>query len=76
MTTLITYYISCYNEVNTIIEAINDIVDLPVEKKEIIVVDNNSYDGTIEKLKNYQIENPKVKIIFNQKPWIRKFFNC
>tara|TARA_B100000131_G_scaffold283231_1_gene291024 strand:+ start:1986 stop:2711 length:726 start_codon:yes stop_codon:yes gene_type:complete len=67
MTTLITYYISCYNEVNTIIEAINDIVDLPVEKKEIIVVDNNSYDGTIEKLKNYQIENPKVKIIFNQK---------
>ncbi len=67
MNIIITYYISCYNEVNTIIEAIEDIVKLPINNKEIIVVDNNSYDGTIEKLKNYQIKNSKIKIIFNPK---------
>ena len=67
MNIIITYYISCYNEVNTIVDAIDDIVKLPIENKEIIVVDNNSYDGTIEKLKDYQNNNPSVTIIFNPK---------
>ena len=58
-----------YNEIKTIeeiLKKIND-VNLPGQfEKEIIIVDNNSFDGTREYLKNLVASN-KYKIIFQKK---------
>ena len=42
---LISYIIPVYNEKKTVRKAIQDIVDLKIEK-EIIIIDNNSNDGS------------------------------
>jgi glycosyltransferase involved in cell wall biosynthesis len=47
--------IPCYNEISTIENIIDAVIASPYPDKEIIVVDDCSTDGTIDKLKN-QIE--------------------
>jgi len=44
--------IPCYNEVDTIESILKAVQDCPVKEKEIILVDDCSTDGTIEKLKD------------------------
>lgn len=44
--------IPCYNEVNTIDTILRAVKNMHYENKEIIVIDDNSSDGTVEKLKN------------------------
>lgn len=51
----ITYIITVYNEVKTVKKAIEDIISLKLNSKEIIVIDNGSNDGSqliIKKFKN------------------------
>ena len=48
----ISIVIPCYNEINTIDSIIDAVLKSPIDKKEIIVVDDYSTDGTREKLKN------------------------
>ena len=58
-----------YNEIKTIEEILHKInkVNLPTPyEKEIIIVDNNSFDGTKEFLKNL-VETNQYKIIFQEK---------
>jgi glycosyltransferase involved in cell wall biosynthesis len=53
---LITYIIPVFNERKTVEKSIQDILDLKLEK-EIIIIDNNSTDGSkeiIQKFQNYQ----------------------
>ena len=52
--------LSTYNEVENIKAAIDISINHPVVK-EIIIIDDNSTDGTIDILKNYN--NPKIKFI-------------
>lgn len=50
--------IPTYNRKNLVIRCLKSIFaqDFPKEKYEIIVIDNNSTDGTVEALKNYPIK--------------------
>ena len=57
--------IPCYNEVNTIENIINAVINSPYENKEIIVVDDCSNDGTREKLKN-DLARKVDKVIYHE----------
>jgi len=52
--------IPCYNEISTIENIIDAVIASPYPDKEIIVVDDCSTDGTIDKLKNQIASSGKV----------------
>lgn len=56
----------CYNEVNTIETIVEAVRNMPYEEKEIIVIDDCSTDGTVEKLKN-KIESFVDKVIYHDR---------
>ena len=60
---LITYIIPVFNERKTVEKSIQDIIDLKLEK-EIIIIDNNSTDGSKEIIKKF--ENKKNIIIYEK----------
>ena len=51
--------IPCFNEEKTIISIINAVKKSGIEKQEIIIVDDNSIDGTREILESLNEENIK-----------------
>ena len=59
----LTYVILVWNEVKTIKRAVEDIQKIKYHNKEIIVIDNNSTDGTKEILKEFK----NIKVIFRKK---------
>ena len=55
-----------FNEVNTIARVIDDLLAVELNcSREIVVVDDGSYDGTREFLSN--LNNPLVKVFFHEK---------
>lgn len=58
----ISFIIPVYNEVKTVKRAILDILDLNIENKEIIIIDNGSMDGSVDIIKSFQ--NHKNIVIF------------
>mgnify|MGYP001200594926 CR=1 FL=1 len=62
---LLSIIVPCYNEKTTIKKIINKIIKLKI-KKEVIVVDDGSIDGTTKILKN-DLKNTVKKIIFHKK---------
>jgi len=52
MTYKLSIIIHCFNEVTTIEELLQKVVNAPVENKEIIVIDDCSTDGTRELIYN------------------------
>jgi len=62
--------IPAYNEVKTIEELLNKIYDLNIEnlEKEIVIVEDNSTDGTRDIVKNFCKKHPDCKLILNKKP--------
>ena len=63
---MISILIPCYNEKDTIEKIIEKINKLEQLKKEIIVIDDFSNDGTRKILKD-KLENKVSKIIYNEK---------
>jgi len=63
---LISVLIPCFNEKKTIEEIVNRINDLKDLNLEIIIIDDNSNDGTKDLLKD-KIKDKVSKIIFNNK---------
>jgi len=64
----LTIIMPCYNETRTINMAITDVLNSlngRNEKIELLIIDNNSSDGTKEFLKGFK--HPLVQIIFNEK---------
>jgi len=61
---LLSVIMPIYNEKNTLIEILNRIEAVKIEK-EIIIVDDGSMDGTRQILKDLKFEN--IKIIFHEK---------
>ena len=59
----LTYVVLVWNEVKTIKKAIEDVQKIKYPNKEIIVIDNNSTDGTREILKKFK----NLKIIYRKK---------
>ena len=49
---LLSIIVPCFNEINTISEVIGKIKESPVNKKEIIIIDDFSNDGSREFLRN------------------------
>ncbi len=67
-TSKLSIIIPCYNEKNTISKILEEIdaVDLGKTKKEIIIIDDGSKDGTRDILKNIAKENKQLKLIFQE----------
>ena len=62
--TSITFLIPVFNEVKTLENSINEIVKLEYPKKEIIIIDNNSNDGSKDVIKKFSShKNIKILII-------------
>ncbi len=58
--------IPCYNEKDTILQVLERVEKVPIDK-EIIIVDDGSKDGTREILSRLKKEKPYLKIIFHKK---------
>lgn len=60
--------IPCYNEKATIREILGEVmaVDLGATKKEIVIVDDGSQDGTRDILKKLAAENKALKLLFQE----------
>ena len=58
----ISFIIPVYNEVKTVKRAIQDILDLKIQNRELIIIDNGSTDGSVDIIKSY--ENNKDIFIF------------
>lgn len=63
---ILSVIIPIYNEKNTVLEVIKKVKESPVEK-EIILVDDGSYDGTRELLTNISKENKEIRISYQNK---------
>ena len=59
MNNKISIILSTYNEIHTVEKTINEIF-LKLENVEVVVVDDNSNDGTLEKLHSIKNDNLKV----------------
>ena len=64
---MLSIIIPVYNEVQTIEKILLKIKKIKDIKKQIIIVDDGSTDGTSEKLKNIKSKFKIDKIIFNKK---------
>lgn len=62
----ITYLIPVFNEIKTVKESIIQAIKIPIKNKEIIVVDNNSTDGSAEVIKKF-LKFKNVKLILRKK---------
>ena len=61
---MLSIIVPCFNEINNIEIILKRILQVPLEiKKEIIIVDDFSTDGTRERLKSIEQENNKLILI-------------
>ena len=63
---LVSIIVPVFNEKNTIDQIIKRVEELDIEK-EIIIIDDSSTDGTVERLKAIRGKNPKIRLIFHEK---------
>ena len=59
---LVSTLICTYNAENTIHWALQSVMDQTYENQEILILDNNSKDKTLDILKDYQKKDKRIKI--------------
>ena len=62
----ITFLIPIYNEAKTVRKAIDETLKIEIPQKEIIIIDNNSTDGSKKIIEEYK-NNKNIKIIYQTK---------
>jgi glycosyltransferase involved in cell wall biosynthesis len=62
----ITYLIPVFNEIKTIKESIIQAIKIPIKNKEIIIIDNNSTDGSADVIKTF-LKFKNTKLILRKK---------
>lgn len=62
----LTYLIPVYNEFKTVAKSINQILNLKLKDKEIIIIDNGSRDGSQNEIKKFK-NKKNIKIILRKK---------
>lgn len=63
--------IPCYNEADTIAACLEGLLKQRSDVSEIIVVDNNSSDKTVEIVKQYQTKLPIIKLVYEKKQGVQ-----
>lgn len=63
---LITYLIPVYNEVKTIREAINNLINFNFKVAEILIIDNGSTDGSVDIIQEFK-DYKNIKIVLKNK---------
>ena len=63
---LVSINLLTYNARPYIKDCLNSVLKQTYPYIEILVIDNDSFDGTVNYLKQVGSENPKIKVIFNQ----------
>ncbi len=68
-TSKLSIVIPCYNEKNTIAKILDEVMDVNLgsTKKEILIVDDGSKDGTRAILKKLAQKNASIKLLFQEK---------
>lgn len=61
----ISVVVVCFNEVGNIRSCIESILKQSIDRFELILVDNNSNDGTLEIIKEYKFLDSRIKIVIN-----------
>ena len=57
----ISFIIPVFNEVKTVRKAIQEVLDLSIDNKELIIIDNGSNDGSVEEINYFQnFKNVKI----------------
>ena len=62
----ISFIIPVFNEVKTVRKAIQDVIDLSIDNKELIIIDNGSDDGSVEEINVFK-NSKNVKIFLKKK---------
>lgn len=57
--------VTCFNRADTIIRAINSIIDQTYQKFEIIVIDDGSKDNSVELIKSMCIKDSRIKLLMH-----------
>lgn len=73
MTTKISIIIPTYNVEKYIAQTLNSVVNQTLQEIEIIIIDNNSEDNTLEIIENYSKFDNRIKIIKNPKNYKQGF---
>ena len=70
--TYLSIIIPCFNEKNTILEIINQVRKIKDIKKQIILIDDGSTDGTRDLIKK-NLKNKVDKVILHKKKYGQRF---
>ena len=62
----ISFIIPVFNEVKTVKQAIQEVVELNYENKEIVIIDNGSTDGSVDILRSFENKN-NVTVYYKKK---------
>ena len=62
----ITYLVTVFNEVKTVKQSIEDVINLNIKNKEIVIIDNGSTDGSTNIVNEFK-DRENIKVIIQEK---------
>ncbi len=72
---MISVLIPVFNEVKFIHKLIDSLLMALPQPSEVFLMDGNSTDGTVEVIKEYELKDPRIKLIHNEKKYVSFGFN-